>query len=219
MTPSYYHTKSAMPLQPFSFPVPETRFLKAGSFIYKFKIRGGIICSGEEVLKGKCFNQEMEDIIRTVLGNLDHLEPFSTTHYVVFPYKKCWRKVHKHRVKRPRLYPFVIILYVEKNTHKGKHPEEEGMPPISRVSDEPRPKRRCRDSPLEEAVLKELTDCMEGENNRHVTSKVDLDYECTEEEVNEDPTLVDEPEVIRKEPEGERTPTRPGILTRLARLV
>ncbi|KAM9425741.1 uncharacterized protein majin [Pholidichthys leucotaenia] len=30
-----------MPLQPFSFPLPETRFFKAGSFIYKFKIRGG----------------------------------------------------------------------------------------------------------------------------------------------------------------------------------
>uniref|UniRef100_A0A3B5AQW2 Uncharacterized protein n=1 Tax=Stegastes partitus TaxID=144197 RepID=A0A3B5AQW2_9TELE len=30
-----------MPLQAFCFPFPETRFFKAGSFIYKFKIRGG----------------------------------------------------------------------------------------------------------------------------------------------------------------------------------
>lgn len=30
-----------MPLQTFSFPLPETRFIKAGNFIYKFKLRGG----------------------------------------------------------------------------------------------------------------------------------------------------------------------------------
>lgn len=34
--------------------------------------------------------------------------------------KKRWEKVHKRRVKRPRLYPFIIILYVERNTHKGE---------------------------------------------------------------------------------------------------
>lgn len=33
--------RSTMPLQAFSFPLPETRFFKAGSFIYKFTIRGG----------------------------------------------------------------------------------------------------------------------------------------------------------------------------------
>lgn len=46
------------------------------------------------------------------------------------PDKKRWGKVHKHRAKRLRLYPFVIILYVEKNTHKGefKNNESTGKP-------------------------------------------------------------------------------------------
>lgn len=54
--------------------------------------------------------------------------------------------------------------------------EKEVMQPISSVSGEPRPKRHRRDSPLEEAVLKELIDCMEGENNRFVTRWMSNSY-------------------------------------------
>ncbi|XP_068612234.1 membrane-anchored junction protein [Brachionichthys hirsutus] len=79
-----------MPLQAFSFPVPETRFFKAGSFIYKFQLRGDNaydlhVTSGEEVLRGNRLNQELEDIIRTVLGNLDNLQPFTSARFNVFP--------------------------------------------------------------------------------------------------------------------------------------
>uniref|UniRef100_A0A3B4H3J3 Uncharacterized protein n=2 Tax=Haplochromini TaxID=319058 RepID=A0A3B4H3J3_9CICH len=66
-----------MPLQAFSFPLPETRFFKAGSFIYKFTIRGG-----SSYRQGSVIHSE---IIRTVLGNLDDLQPFSSTHYIIFP--------------------------------------------------------------------------------------------------------------------------------------
>ncbi|XP_013874487.1 uncharacterized protein C11orf85 homolog [Austrofundulus limnaeus] len=184
-----------MPLQPFSFPVPETRFLKAGSLIYKFKIKGGTSYSEDKDFKGECFNQELEDVIRTVLGNLDHLEPFSTARHIVFPYKSPWGKVHKHTTKERKLYPFIITLYMEKNMHKRKRPEEEEMRHISSVS-ESRSKRCCRDSPLEEAILKEFSR-MEGEN-----SKEDLDHQRSEEEeeeeeqeeVTEDPMLAYEPE-------------------------
>ncbi|XP_024864268.1 membrane-anchored junction protein isoform X1 [Kryptolebias marmoratus] len=183
--------QSAMPLQPFSFPVPETRYLKAGSLIYKFKIRGGTSYSRDGVLEGECFNQELEDVVRTVLGNLDHLEPFSTAHYTVFPYKKRWGKAHKDGVKRLRLYPFVIVLYVEKNAHKEKQPEEEATQHVC-VSDEPCSKRCRRDSPLEGAILKELIDSMEGERNKSASSDADSNHRAAEEEVNGDPALVDE---------------------------
>ncbi|XP_058481917.1 uncharacterized protein LOC131457113 isoform X2 [Solea solea] len=78
-----------MTLQSFSFPVAETRFLRAGSFIYKFKIRRGGSFSGEEV------NQELEDIIRTVIGNLDTLQPFSSEHFNVFPRKQTKKNPRK----------------------------------------------------------------------------------------------------------------------------
>uniref|UniRef100_A0A8C5UCX6 Uncharacterized protein n=1 Tax=Malurus cyaneus samueli TaxID=2593467 RepID=A0A8C5UCX6_9PASS len=41
-----------MPLKPFTYPLPETRFLHAGRHVYKFKIRYGnfirYVCSSQE---------------------------------------------------------------------------------------------------------------------------------------------------------------------------
>uniref|UniRef100_A0A8K9WM80 Uncharacterized protein n=1 Tax=Oncorhynchus mykiss TaxID=8022 RepID=A0A8K9WM80_ONCMY len=43
-----------MPIQSFSFPLPETRFFQAGQHVYKFKIRG-VKVMGEEFV-----NRELE---------------------------------------------------------------------------------------------------------------------------------------------------------------
>ncbi|XP_023272415.1 membrane-anchored junction protein-like, partial [Seriola lalandi dorsalis] len=76
------------------------------------------VISGEEVV-GNGFNQELEDIIRTVLGNLDNLQPFSSTHFNIFPYNKRWeglpKVMCKHGEKKLKAYPFILILYLEKN--------------------------------------------------------------------------------------------------------
>uniref|UniRef100_A0A3Q1ESP0 Uncharacterized protein n=1 Tax=Acanthochromis polyacanthus TaxID=80966 RepID=A0A3Q1ESP0_9TELE len=107
-----------MPLQTFSFPFPETRFFKAGSFIYKFKIRGGSSYRQDTNWLKPQFRL-INEIIRTILGNLDSLQPFSTAHYIVFPYKRRWESVCKHS-DNLRVYPFVLILYLEKNMQNGE---------------------------------------------------------------------------------------------------
>ncbi|CAK6967954.1 membrane-anchored junction protein isoform X3 [Scomber scombrus] len=155
-----------MSIQAASFPFPETRFFRAGSNIYKFKIRGGSSYSGEEVIDRHSFNQELEEIIRTVLGNLDSLQPFSNTNFIVFPYKKQWEGMStvmcKHSEVKLRAYPYVLILYLEKNMEKGKQVEENPsqVPCVS----EPQPKRRKKDSPLEDAIIQDLLKDMEAEN-------------------------------------------------------
>ncbi|XP_034532610.1 membrane-anchored junction protein isoform X2 [Notolabrus celidotus] len=158
-------------LSAFSFPFPETRFFKAGSLIYKFKIRGGSSYSGEEVMEGNCFNQELEEIVRTVLGNLDSLQPFSSSHFNVFPYKKLWeggsQAVCKQSGDNLRAYPSIIFLYLEKNMEKGTTAEEKLSSDEDAVS-EPQTKRYKTDSPLEEAILKDLIH--EFENERKICS-------------------------------------------------
>ncbi|XP_035480592.2 membrane-anchored junction protein isoform X2 [Scophthalmus maximus] len=213
-----------MTLQTFSFPFPETRFVKADCVIYKFKIRGGssfsVYISGEEVMGGNCFNQELEDIIRTVLGNLDSLQPFSSTHFNVFPYKRRWEGLSKvmckHEEKKLRAYPFILILYVEKNkqsvqrkrrsggfvqvpndvshvsgkqVEKNLRPEEE-KERHSSVS-EPRSKRCRADSPPEEAILLDLIKDVEADGNISM-SGLHVDNPHAEGEVEEDPGPVDE---------------------------
>ncbi|XP_047241028.1 membrane-anchored junction protein isoform X1 [Girardinichthys multiradiatus] len=157
-----------MALHPFSFPVPETRYFKAGSLIYKFKIRRGNSFSEGEVLAQDSFDQEMEEIVRTVLGDLDCLQPFSTPHFTVFPYRRSWGKGGKHRGKKLLFYPFVIILYLEKNICQGKQ-QEKVIQLIPAASVEPRSKRRRRDSPLEEAIIKEILKATEAECSISVT--------------------------------------------------
>ncbi|XP_078147842.1 uncharacterized protein majin [Centroberyx gerrardi] len=185
-----------MSLQAFSFPLPETRFFKAGSFVYKFKIRGGSSYSGEEVIGENYINQELEDIIRTVLANLDSLQPFSSAHFNVFPYKKPWERVSKlmfkHGEEKLAAYPFIITLYMENNTQTGKQAEnnltsEKEAPRHFPSSSEPLPKRSKRDSPLEEAIIKELMDS-DAETQAHMAGTYvdDLHVEEEVEEVEED---------------------------------
>ncbi|KAM8971326.1 membrane-anchored junction protein isoform X1 [Sarcophilus harrisii] len=106
-----------MSLKAFTYPLPETRFLHAGSSVYKFKIRYGSSVRGEEIEDKKIVSQELEDSIRAVLGNLDNLQPFTTDHFVIFPYKSKWERVShlrfKHGAALLEPYPFVCTLYVE----------------------------------------------------------------------------------------------------------
>ncbi|XP_056657370.1 membrane-anchored junction protein [Monodelphis domestica] len=106
-----------MSLKDFTYPVPETRFLHAGTNVYKFKIRYGSSIRGEEIADKKVVSLELEDSIRAVLGNLDHLQPFTTEHFIIFPYKSKWERVSHLRFKHGAAlldpYPFVCTLYVE----------------------------------------------------------------------------------------------------------
>ncbi|XP_032138789.1 membrane-anchored junction protein isoform X1 [Sapajus apella] len=111
------HHLGAMSLKPFTYPFPETRFLHAGSNVYKFKIRYGNSIRGEEIEDKAVIIQELEDSVRVVLGNLDNLQPFATEHFIVFPYKSKWERVSHLKFKHGEIilipYPFVFTLYVE----------------------------------------------------------------------------------------------------------
>ncbi|KAM5317312.1 membrane-anchored junction protein [Glossophaga mutica] len=106
-----------MSLKPFTYPFPETRFLHSGSNVYKFKIRYGNRVRREDVENKEVIVQELEDSIRVVLGNLDNLQPFTTRHFIVFPYKSRWERVSHLKFKHGEIalvpYPFVLTLYVE----------------------------------------------------------------------------------------------------------
>ncbi|XP_055466441.1 membrane-anchored junction protein [Psammomys obesus] len=106
-----------MSLKPFTYPFPETRFLHAGSNVYKFKIRYGDSIRGEEIEDKEDIIQELEDSIRVVLANMDNLQPFVTQHFIVFPYKSKWERVSHLRFKHGEVIltpcPFVFTLYVE----------------------------------------------------------------------------------------------------------
>nr|XP_020465821.1 membrane-anchored junction protein [Monopterus albus]XP_020465823.1 membrane-anchored junction protein [Monopterus albus] len=194
-----------MSLQAFSFPFPETRFFRAGCLIYKFKIRGGSSYSGEELMGGNCYDQELEDIIRTVLGNLNSLQPFTSTHFNVFPYRRRWEGVSevmcRHGETKLRAYPFILILYVEKNTQNGKQAKEK-LNPDKEVSQhlpcvsEPQSKRCKRDSPLEEAKLKDLIKDLVDEIKMTV-GQLHMDKPHSEREVLEDPGHADKKRIHR----------------------
>ncbi|XP_075890248.1 uncharacterized protein majin [Nelusetta ayraudi] len=160
-----------MSLQAFSFPVCETRFLKAGSFIYNFNIIAGSSFSGKETAEDHCFSPELEDIIRTVIGNLDNFQPFSSANFNVFPYKKLWQGVSqmmcKHCWRGLKAYPYILILYLEK---KDKQPEKKlGSKQKAswqlHLDSVPQKKRRKRALPLEDAILKDVLPHLETESN------------------------------------------------------
>ncbi|XP_041634718.1 membrane-anchored junction protein [Cheilinus undulatus] len=187
-----------MPLSAFSFPVPETRILRAGSQIFKFKIRGGSSPSGEEVIGGQSFSTEFEEIVRTVLGNLDSLQPFSSTNFNVFPYKKPWEDASKTMCKQCdrnlRAHPFTLIVYLEKNMVNGRlrggklnlEKDTAHYPPVS----EPQSKRCRRDSPLEEAIVQPFIADLEAESEGFIAGLHD-DLCTREETMRDDPGQAD----------------------------
>ncbi|XP_060780212.1 uncharacterized protein LOC132888180 [Neoarius graeffei] len=109
-----------MPVQAFSFPIPQTRFFQVGQHVYKFKIKRGSKISGEEeLLESEFVSEELENAVRVVLLSLDNLHPFTTQHFNIFPYKSRWERVSELRFrkgdKKLFAYPFLITLYVETN--------------------------------------------------------------------------------------------------------
>ncbi|XP_077165721.1 membrane-anchored junction protein [Paroedura picta] len=109
-----------MSLKPFTYPVPETRFIHAGLNVYKFKIRYGNTVSTNIDLHEKLVNKELEEAIRVILGNLHNLHPFTTEHLVLFPYLSKWEKASDLRFKHGHAglfpYPYVCIVYTELNS-------------------------------------------------------------------------------------------------------
>ncbi|XP_070711331.1 membrane-anchored junction protein [Pempheris klunzingeri] len=164
----------------------------------------------------------MEEIIRAVLGNLDSLQPFCTTHFIVFPYKKRWDGVSKAMCKLGektlRAYPFIVILYLEANMQNGRRAEEKLSPVSCRSVNhkekdvaqkcssvpEPQSKRRKRDSPLEDAIIKDLIKDLEAESK---VSRVRLRVDCLhpEGEAKVDPGHVDKKGTERCDKSGVST--------------
>uniref|UniRef100_A0A671TLE6 Membrane anchored junction protein n=1 Tax=Sparus aurata TaxID=8175 RepID=A0A671TLE6_SPAAU len=178
-------------------------FIRAGRLIYQVKIRGGSSYSREEVMGGSCFDQELEDIIRTVLGNLDSLQPFSSAHFNVFPYKKQWEGgsnvLCQQYERKLRVYPFILHLYLERNMQNSEEehtftacsgkssaeqfsPQKEVAEQIPSAS-ELQSKRRKRDSTLEDAVLKDLEAELEAEAK--ISVRLHVDKKRRREEVEE----------------------------------
>ncbi|XP_066183113.1 membrane-anchored junction protein [Sylvia atricapilla] len=108
-----------MSLKPFTYPLPETRFLHAGRHVYKFKIRYGNFNSSPNLSLTESAAKESEEVIRVILGNLDDLHPFSTDHFIVFPYLSKWERVSKMKFKHENVhlvpYPYICTLYLELN--------------------------------------------------------------------------------------------------------
>uniref|UniRef100_A0A672U1N7 Uncharacterized protein n=1 Tax=Strigops habroptila TaxID=2489341 RepID=A0A672U1N7_STRHB len=108
-----------MPLKSFTCPLPETRFLHAGSRVYKFKIRYGHFSSQIQ-------QKQLLEAIRVILGNLDDLHPFSTDHFTIFPYLSKWERVSKMRFKHENVhlvpYPYICTMYLELNSFQQNVP-------------------------------------------------------------------------------------------------
>ncbi|CAL8241677.1 unnamed protein product [Merluccius merluccius] len=147
-----------MSLRAFSFPLPETRFFKAGRLVYKFRIRAGSRYRQNQdpfvfILYGLYINQELQEIIRVALANLARLGPFSSTRFNVFPHKKAWQKAStvtfEHGGEKLSAYPYVITLHLEANFK---------VPLCRPPCPEPQSKRSKSDSPLEDSILQELLD-------------------------------------------------------------
>ncbi|XP_027636463.1 membrane-anchored junction protein isoform X3 [Falco cherrug] len=115
-----WHSGRKMSLKPFTYPLPETRFLHAGRLVYKFKIRYGNFSSAPDLDNTESAVKELEEVIRVILGNLDDLHPFSTDHFTVFPYLSKWERVSKMRFKHENVhlvpYPYICIVYLELNS-------------------------------------------------------------------------------------------------------
>ncbi|XP_063249463.1 uncharacterized protein LOC134548495 [Prinia subflava] len=109
-----------MTLKPFTYPLPETRFLHAGRHVYKFKIRYGSFNSSPSLSLTESAAKESEEVVRVILGNLDDLHPFSTDHFTVFPYLSKWERVSKMKFKHENVhlvpYPYICTLYLELNS-------------------------------------------------------------------------------------------------------
>ncbi|KAM9390867.1 membrane-anchored junction protein isoform 3-T6 [Salvelinus alpinus] len=188
-----------MPIQSFSFPLPETRFFQAGQHVYKFKIRGGNNCSEVKVMGEEFVNRELENAIRAVLANLDLLQPFTTTHFTVYPYKSKWKRVSKFKFEKMSgeklsAYPFLVTVYLENNTHTEMCVEECWTPADCVVSDSQTPQSTV------------------GGSVTGGSETMDVSGGHGEEEVHPGAVEVGDPEDPDLDPKSH---VRPGLLARL----
>ncbi len=110
-------------------------------------------------------------MIRSVLGNLDNLQPFSGAHFNVFPHKKLWEGASKvmcrHRGRKLRAfysYPPPGERQAERQANRGELEPREKVARQSPSISEPQLKRRRIDSPLEDAILQDLMKDLEAES-------------------------------------------------------
>ncbi|XP_072887259.1 uncharacterized protein [Hemitrygon akajei] len=106
-----------MGLKAFMYPLPETRLIHAGRTVYKLKMRYSHHIREDLGINREQVGQELEESIRAVLGNLDNLQPFTTVHFTIFPYKNKWERLSELRFKQGSRvlisYPYVCTLYIE----------------------------------------------------------------------------------------------------------
>ncbi|XP_038643278.1 membrane-anchored junction protein [Scyliorhinus canicula] len=125
-----------MPLKSFTYPLPETRFVHAGRTVYKLKMRYSHHIREDLGIDRERVRQELEDAIRAVLGNLDRLQPFTTLHFTIFPYKNEWERLSELRFKQGDKvlisYPYVCTMFIELRTdHQHSYTAEEEQSPFT----------------------------------------------------------------------------------------
>ncbi|XP_078284185.1 uncharacterized protein majin [Rhinoraja longicauda] len=118
-----------MALKAFTYPLPETRFIHAGRTVYKLKLRYSHHIREDLGFNRELVGQELEGSIRAVLGNLDNLQPFTTVHFTIFPYKNKWERLSELRFKQGdrvlTSYPYVCTLYIELRAAQHHSPVKE----------------------------------------------------------------------------------------------
>ncbi|XP_075777629.1 membrane-anchored junction protein isoform X2 [Pelodiscus sinensis] len=178
-------------LKPFTYPLPETRFLHAGKSVYKLKIRYGNSLSSDNIDNNESTAKELEEAIRVIIGNLDNLHPFATEHLTIFPYLSKWERVSKLRFKHGDTflspYPHVCTMYVELNSFQpsifvGKEVNmdacnavQDRIEMIENVETEVTVKWRKMEDPAEISYAKPCLDRTETENI-HTGSKSNDDF-------------------------------------------
>ncbi|XP_053715982.1 membrane-anchored junction protein isoform X1 [Synchiropus splendidus] len=142
----------------FGFPHDVTRYYEAGGLIYMFKFKGGSCLRGQ--METESFARELEEIVRTVLGNLQNLQPFSSTHFNIFPYQERWHgasQVSCHNAHNNlKAYPFVLILHLEENKAYVKQTGHERGRGKEDAADASELTRHDRIGTLEDAVLQDM---------------------------------------------------------------
>ncbi|XP_076828554.1 uncharacterized protein majin isoform X2 [Brachyhypopomus gauderio] len=128
-------------------------------------------------------SEELENAVRVVFMNLDSLQPFTTKHFNIFPYKSRWERVSELSFRRGPMkliaYPFLITLYVETTEkvtqHTGNHANEQ-IPPSreDRLTSSPptscacEPKRRRTEQPQEGTPSQDNHSMMVKDHPQHL---------------------------------------------------
>ncbi|XP_070578152.1 membrane-anchored junction protein-like isoform X1 [Ptychodera flava] len=104
-----------MSLLKFKFSEMDTRLVRHGSRVFKFKIqyhseKSRLPCSDETAQK------EVEQIIKVIFMDPDALQPLKTDHFLAFPYKLQWKTARKlefyHREQKLNAHPNVFNIYL-----------------------------------------------------------------------------------------------------------